>query len=62
MRLRFVLPALFVGAGLLFTAPTPAQAKTKTNYKVKKFKAKKYKHDKRFKNQKVAKHKVAKHR
>ena len=49
MRLRTILPALMIGAGLLLSVPPPAQAKTSykyhkpKKYKVKKFKAKKFK-------------------
>lgn len=60
MRLRFLLPALMIGAGLLLPLQTPAQAKTSykhhqiKKYKVRKFKAKKkFKANKRFKSPKV---------
>ena len=49
MRLRFVLPALLIGAGLLLSVQTPALAKTSykqpkaTKYKIKKFKGQKFK-------------------
>ncbi|MGA2740790.1 MAG: hypothetical protein ABSG65_25555 [Bryobacteraceae bacterium] len=62
MRLKFVLPALLIGAGLFLPVQTPALAKT--TYKAQKFK--KYKgrkiKGKKMKMRKVAKHKVAKHR
>jgi hypothetical protein len=61
MRLRFVLPALVIGAGLWLPVQTPALAKT--NYKVHKykgFKARKIK-GRNVKAHKVAKHHVAKH-
>jgi len=60
MQLRFVLPALMIGAGLL-SVQTPALAKT--NYKVQKFKkskARKIK-GKKMKTRKVAKHHATKH-
>ncbi len=66
MRLRFLLPALLIGAGLMLPVQTPAQAKT--SYKAKKFKgkkfkgAKKFKGSKRYSSHKVPKHKTAQHR
>jgi hypothetical protein len=63
MRLRFVLPALMIGAGLLLPVQTPALAKTSYKApKYKKFKGQKFKKGKKLKGHKVAKHKVAKHR
>jgi hypothetical protein len=62
MRLKFVLPALLIGAGLLLPVQTPASAKTSyKQHKYKKFKAHKYKAGKGFKNHKVTKHKAVKH-
>jgi hypothetical protein len=63
MRLRFVLPALMIGAGLLLPVQTPAVAKTSYKQpKYKKFKgSKKFKGGKKFKGHNVTKHKVAKH-
>jgi hypothetical protein len=62
MRLRFVLPALMIGAGLLLPVTTPALAKTSYKApKFKKYKARKFK-GKKVKTRKVAKHKVANHR
>jgi hypothetical protein len=62
MKLRFVLPALMIGAGLLLPVQTPALAKN--NYKAQKFKA--YKGHKikgrKMKGRNVSKHKVMKHR
>jgi hypothetical protein len=62
MRLRFVIPALIVGAGLLLPVQTPALAKT--SYKAPKFKAYKGRKVKRvkMKTRKVAKHPAAKRR
>lgn len=57
MRIRFLLPALMIGAGLLLPTQTPAEAKT--HYKQRKIK--KAKHSKRYKAHKV-KHKAPKHR
>jgi hypothetical protein len=63
MRIRFVLPALMIGAGLLLPVQTPAQAKTSYKYKkFKKYKARKFKAGKQFKGHQVAKHKPVKHR
>lgn len=62
MRLRFILPALMIGAGLLLPVQTAAVAKT--SYKQQKFKgykARKFKGGKKFKGPKVAKHKAPKH-
>ena len=53
MRLRFVLPAVLIGAGLLLPVQTPAVAKT--SYKAPK--AKKYK-ARKFKKHKTARHKA----
>ena len=67
MRLRFVLPALMIGAGLLLPLQTPAQAKTSykqpkfKKYKAKKFKNKKFKANKRFKSPKAGKHSKIRH-
>jgi hypothetical protein len=62
MRLRFVLPALLIGAGLLLPVQTPALAKTSYKApKFKKYKGRKIK-GKKMKMRKVAKHRVAKHR
>jgi hypothetical protein len=62
MRLRFILPALMIGAGLLLPVQTPASAKTSYKApKFKKYKAHKFK-GKKVKTHKVAKHKVANHR
>jgi len=59
MRLRFVLPAVMIGAGLLLPVQTPALAKT--SYKQPKFK--KYKASRKFKGGKGVKgHKVTKHK
>jgi hypothetical protein len=59
MRLRFVLPALMIGAGLLLPVQPPALAKT--SYKYQKFKKyKKYK-VRKFKGAKVGRHKAVKH-
>ena len=64
MRIRFILPALMVGAGLLLPTQPPAQAKT-TTYKVKKYKkfkgSKKFK-ARKFKGSKVSKVHVVKHK
>ena len=62
MRLRFVLPALMIGAGLLLPMQTPALAKTSYKpQKVKKYKAsRKFKGGKKFKGAKVGKHKAPK--
>jgi hypothetical protein len=63
MKLRFVLPALTIGAGLLLPVQTPALAKTSyTHQKYKKYKARKFKAGKKFKAHKVAKHSAVKHR
>ena len=63
MRLRFVLPALLIGAGLLLPVQTPAVAKTNyTHQKYKKFKPRKFKAGKQAKGHKVARHTVAKHK
>ncbi|HUE24921.1 MAG TPA: hypothetical protein VMQ86_24770 [Bryobacteraceae bacterium] len=43
MRLRFALPALMIGAGLLLPVQTPALAKTYKAHKFKKFKGRKSK-------------------
>jgi hypothetical protein len=63
MRLRFVLPALLIGAGLFLPVQTPALAKT--SYKQPKYKkykgSKKFKGGKKYKGPKVAKHKAPKH-
>ncbi|MGD0359664.1 MAG: hypothetical protein ABSC93_02275 [Bryobacteraceae bacterium] len=62
MRLKFVLPAVLIGAGLLLPVQTPASAKTSyKQHKYKKFKTRKFKAGKGFKGHKVARHKVAKH-
>jgi hypothetical protein len=63
MRLRFILPALMIGAGLLLPVQTPALAKTSyKQHKNKKYKAsRKFNGGKKFKGHKVAKHKAAKH-
>jgi|HubBroStandDraft_1064217.scaffolds.fasta_scaffold06360_7 hypothetical protein len=62
MRLRFVLPALMLGAGLWLPVQTPAVAKTSyKQHKFKKYKARKFKAGKQFKGHKVGKHKAAKH-
>jgi hypothetical protein len=64
MKLRFVLPALMIGAGLLLPVQTPALAKN--SYKAHKYKG--FKGSKRFKggkhssSHKVAKHKTLSHR
>ena len=61
MRLRFILPALMIGAGMLLPLQTPAQAKTNyqhaknKKYKVHKFKAQKFK-NKKFKAHRATKH------
>jgi hypothetical protein len=62
MQLRFALPALLIGAGLLLPVQTPALAKTNYKYKVKKYKVKKFKASKHFKNSKAVTHKTVKHR
>lgn len=51
MRLRLVLPALMIGAGMLLPLQTPAQAKT--SYKQPKIK--KYKASRKFKKTKFKK-------
>ena len=56
MRIRFLLPALLLGAGLLLPVTTPAFAKT--SYKAKKYKVKKYKGSKRARSHKVQHAKV----
>jgi hypothetical protein len=62
MRLRFILPALMIGAGLLLPVQTPALAKTSYKApKFKKYKAHKFKAGKKVKGRKVAKHKAPKH-
>jgi hypothetical protein len=62
MRLRFVLPALMIGAGLLLPVQTPAAAKTSYKApKYKKYKAPKVKAGKQIKGHKVARHKTVKH-
>ncbi|HUO28513.1 MAG TPA: hypothetical protein VMU80_04805 [Bryobacteraceae bacterium] len=59
MRLRFILPALLIGAGLWLPVQPAAQAKTSykykkpKKYKVRKYKAHKYKANKKFKAAKV---------
>lgn len=59
MRLRFVLPALMIGAGLLLPVQPPALAKT--SYKYQKFKKyKKYK-ARKFKSAKAGKRVAVKH-
>ncbi|MGA3076728.1 MAG: hypothetical protein ABSG56_23960 [Bryobacteraceae bacterium] len=59
MRLRFVLPALMIGAGLLLPVQPPALAKTSYKYqKLKKYK--KYK-ARKIKGAKVGKRKAANH-
>jgi hypothetical protein len=61
MQLRFVLPAMMIGAGLLLPVQTPALAKTSYKvHKYKKFKAKKIK-GRKVKTRKVAKPHVTKH-
>jgi hypothetical protein len=61
MRLRFVLPALIIGAGFL-SVQTPADAKSYKSYKVKKFKgSKRFKNGKQIVGHKVSKHKAPKH-
>ncbi len=61
MRLRFVLPALIIGAGMLLPVQTPALAKTSykqskhKSYKIHKFKSKKFK-NKKFKALKATRH------
>ena len=57
MRIRYLLPALMIGAGLLLPLQTPGQAKT--HYKQRK--VKKFKRSKKYKAHKV-KHKASKHR
>jgi len=62
MRLRFVLPALMIGAGLLLPVQTPALAKTSyKHHKFKKYKARKYKAPKRINGHPVVKHKAVRH-
>jgi hypothetical protein len=63
MRLRFILPALMIGAGLLLPVQTPAVAKTSyKQHKAKKYKAsRKFKAGKKFKGAKVGKHQAPKH-
>lgn len=62
MRLRFVLPALMIGAGLLLPVQTPAVAKTSyKQHKFKKFKARKFKAGKQLKGHNVPKRQVTKH-
>ena len=63
MRLRWILPALMIGAGLLLPVQTPAQAKTSyKQHKNKKYKAsRKFKGSKKFKSH-TAKYKAPKHR
>ncbi|HXM44240.1 MAG TPA: hypothetical protein VN924_23595 [Bryobacteraceae bacterium] len=62
MQLRFILPALMIGAGLLLPVQTPALAKTSYKApKFKKYKGPKFK-GKKAKVRKVAKHKVVKHK
>ena len=61
MRLRFVLPALMIGAGLLLPVETPALAKTSYKaQKYKKFKGRKIK-GKKMKGRKGVKRKAVKH-
>jgi hypothetical protein len=64
MRLRFVLPALMIGAGLLLPVQTPASAKT--SYKAPKYKKYKSKgrkiKGKKMKTRKAVKPKTVKHR
>lgn len=63
MQLRFLLPALLIGAGLLLPVQTSAAAKTSYKQpKAKKYKARKFKGGNKLKGHKVTKHKVAKHR
>jgi len=57
MRLRFLLPALMIGASLLLPVQTPASAKTKS-YKFKKYKAHKFKPGKRVKVKRIPRSKV----
>jgi len=62
MRLRFVLPALMIGAGLLLPVQTPVLAKTSyKQHKFKKYKPRKFKAGKGVKGHKVAKHQAARH-
>ncbi|MGC9944925.1 MAG: hypothetical protein ABSF64_00895 [Bryobacteraceae bacterium] len=52
MRLRFVLPALMIGAGLWLPVQTPALAKTSyKTHKFKKYKARKFKGGKKMGHQ-----------
>ena len=61
MQLRFVLPALMIGAGLWLPVQTPALAKTVyKQQKVKKYKARKFKGGKKFKARKFKGPKVGK--
>jgi len=69
MKLRLVLPALMIGAGMLLPLQTPAQAKTSYKQpKNKKYKAahrvknRNFKKNPKFKSRKAARHKVTKHR
>ena len=67
MRLRFVLPVVMIGAGLLLPVQTPALAKTSyqqhkfKKYKVGKFKGTKFKGAKKYKGPMVGKQKAPKH-
>ena len=62
MRLRFVLPALMIGASLFLPVQTPGLAKTSyKQHKYKKFKAHKIKGGKKFNGHKVAKHPAPRH-
>ena len=63
MRLRFFLPALLIGAGLLLPVQPAALAKTSYKHaKYKKFKTKKFKGGKRVKAHKIPKSKARKPR
>ena len=63
MRLRVVLPALMIGAGLLLPVQPLALAKTSYKYqKFKKYKARKFKGSKKIKGMKVGKHQAVRHR
>lgn len=63
MRLRFVLPALMIGAGLLLPVQTPALAKTSyKQQKIKKYKvSRKFKRGKQLKGHKVTRHNAVRH-
>jgi hypothetical protein len=62
MRLRVVVSAVLIGAGLLLPVQPLAQAKTSYKYKkFKKYKARKFKGSKKIRGMKVGKHKTVRH-